>query len=146
MRYRSRRSEQTLLRERIRTHAAERPRWGYRRIHVLLQREGWQVNRKRVYRLYRLESLAVRRKGKRRRSQSPRPVREELTQANQRWCLDFVSDTLANGRTFRCLAILDEFTRECLDIHVAHSIPSLQCHRGDGTPPDGARAPGCADQ
>jgi putative transposase len=51
VRYRSRRSEQTLLRERIRTHAAERPRWGYRRIHVLLQREGWQVNRKRVYRL-----------------------------------------------------------------------------------------------
>jgi putative transposase len=126
VRYRSRSPEQALLRERIRAHAADRPRWGYRRIHVLLQREGWQVNRKRVYRLYRLESLSVRRKGKRRRSQAPRPVRVEPQQANQRWCLDFVSDTLSNGRTFRCLAVLDEFTRECLDIHVAHSIPSLR--------------------
>lgn len=58
--YQSRRPEQALLRERIRAHAVERPRWGYRRIHVLLGREGWQVNRKRVYRLYRLESLSVR--------------------------------------------------------------------------------------
>jgi putative transposase len=125
IRYRSRRPEQTLLRERISAHAAERPRWGYRRIHVLLRREGWEVNRKRVYRLYRLESLAVRRKGKRRRSQALRPVRDELTRANQRWCLDFVSDTLSNGRPFRCLAVLDEFTRECLEIRAAHSIPSL---------------------
>lgn len=124
VRYRSRRPEQALLRERIRAHAAERPRWGYRRIHVLLGREGWRVNRKRVYRLYRLESLSVRRKGKRRRSQAPRPIREELKQANERWCLDFVSDTLSNGRTFRCLTVLDEFTRECLAIHVGHSIPS----------------------
>ena len=126
MRYRSRRPEQALLRERIRAHATDRPRWGYRRIHVLLQREGWTVNRKRVYRLYRLESLSVRRKGKRRRSQAPRPVRVAPQQPDQRWCLDFVSDTLSNGRTFRCLAVLDEFTRKCLEVHVAHSIPSLR--------------------
>ena len=124
--YQSRRPEQALLRERIRAHAAERPRWGYRRIHILLLREGWKVNRKRVQRLYREEALAVRRKGKRRRSQVPRPVREDLTAVNQRWCLDFVSDTLSSGRTFRCLCIVDEFTRECLAIEVAHSIPSLR--------------------
>jgi putative transposase len=124
VRYRTRLPEQALLRERIRMHAGQRPRWGYRRIHVLLTREGWRVNEKRVHRLYRLEGLAVRRKGKRRRSESPRPVREEITGPNQRWCLDFVSDTLASGRTFRCLNILDEYNRECLAIDVAHSIPS----------------------
>jgi putative transposase len=126
VRYRTRRPEQALLREKIKAHAEDRPRWGYRRIHVLLTREGWKVNRKRVHRLYRLEGLAVRRKGKRRRSQSPRPLREELTGPNQRWCLDFMSDTLASGRTFRCLNIVDEFNRECLAIDVAHSIPSVR--------------------
>lgn len=125
MRYQSRRPEQALLRERIRAHAADRPRWGYRRIHVLLMREGWRVNRKRVYRLYRQADLAVRRKGKRKRSQAPRLVREGLTRVNQRWCLDFMSDTLSHGRTFRCLSVLDEFTRECLAVLVAHSIPSV---------------------
>lgn len=125
MRYRSRGPEQALLRERIKAHAADRPRWGYRRIHVLLRREGWQVNRKRVHRLYREEGLAVRRKGKRKRSSAARLVRTPIAAANRRWCLDFMSDTLSNGRTFRCLSIVDEFTRECLAIHVAHSIPSV---------------------
>lgn len=125
VRYRSRRTEQALLRERIKAHAADRPRWGYRRIHVLLCREGWRVNQKRVYRLYRDEGLAVRRKRKYRRSQAPRLVREGLTGINQRWCLDFISDTLSSGRTFRCLSVVDEFSRECLGIHVAHSIPSV---------------------
>lgn len=125
VRYRSRRPEQALLRERIRAHAADRPRWGYRRIHVLVRREGLRINQKRVYRLYRDEGLAVRRKGKRKRSSAPRVVREAITTANRRWCLDFVSDTLSNGRTFRCLTILDEFTRECLSVYVAHSIPSV---------------------
>ena len=125
VRYRSRRPKQALLRERIRAHAADRPRWGYRRIHVLLKREGWQVNEKRVYRLYRDEGLAVRRKGKRKRSATPRLVREPIAATNRRWCLDFVSDTLSNGRTFRCLNVVDEFTRECLGAYVAHSIPSV---------------------
>ena len=126
VRYRSRRPEQALLRKRIEVHAGQRSRWGYRRIHVLLRREGWQVNRKRVYRLYREQGLAVRRKGRRRRCEAPRPVREAITAPNQRWSLDFVSDTLANGRVFRCLTVLDEFTRESLAIEVAHSIPSLR--------------------
>lgn len=68
----------------------------------------------------------MRRKGKRRRSQAPRPVREPLGGPNERWSMDFVTDTLSNGRRFRCLTILDEFSRECLAIHVAHSIPAVR--------------------
>lgn len=126
MRYRGMREPQEELRARIKELAAERPRWGYRRIHLLLRREGWAVNRKRVERLYRAEGLAVRRRGRRRRSQVTWPVREVLGRPNVRWSLDFVSDTLSNGRTFRCLSIVDEFSRECLAIHVAHSIPALR--------------------
>jgi putative transposase len=126
MRYKSLRDPQDELRARIKELAAQRVRWGYRQIHTLLQREGWLVNRKRVQRLYREEGLAVRRKGKKRRSQTPRPVREPLGRPNERWSMDFVSDTLSNGRRFRCLTIMDEFSRECLAIHVAHSIPAVR--------------------
>jgi putative transposase len=125
MRYKSLSDPQEELRTRIKELAAQRPRWGYRQIHTLLQREGWLVNRKRVQRLYREEGLAVRRKGKKRRSQAPRPVREPLGGPNERWSMDFVQDTLSNGRRFRCLTIMDEFSRECLAIHVAHSIPAV---------------------
>lgn len=124
LRYKRLRSPQEELRIRIRQLAAERPRWGYRQLHTLLQREGWAVNRKRVQRLYREDGLAVRRRGKKRRSQMPRPIRTPLGSPNERWSMDFVSDTLSNGRRFRCLTILDEFSRECLAIHVAHSIPA----------------------
>jgi putative transposase len=126
MRYRSLRPPQDELRARIRQLAMERPRFGYRRIHVLLRREGWAVNQKRVQRLYREEGLAVRRKGKRRRSQASRPIRAPLGQADERWSMDFVTDTLSSGRRFRCFAVLDEFTREALAIEVAHSIPSTR--------------------
>lgn len=124
IRYQSTQEPQEALQERIRELAHARPRWGYRRIHVLLLREGWRVNRKRVQRLYRADGLAVRRKGKRKRSQAPRPVRKVLGAPNERWSLDFVSDTLSNGRTFRCLTVVDEFSREALAVHVAHSIPA----------------------
>lgn len=124
MRYRSIRDPQEILRARIVELAQERPRWGYRMIHVMLRREGQLVNRKRVQRLYREEGLAVRSKGKKRRSQAPRSIREALSGPNERWSMDFVSDTLSNGRRFRCLTIMDEFSRECLAIHVAHSIPA----------------------
>lgn len=83
------------------------------------------MNRKRVQRLYREEGLAVRRRGKKRRSQAPRPIRQPLSGPNERWCMDFMSDTLSSGRRFRCLTILDEFNRESLAIHVAHSIPAV---------------------
>lgn len=93
-------------------------------IHDRLRQQGWVVNRKRVQRLYRLENLAVRRRGKRKRSQVPRPVRAELVRPDQRWSMDFMGDSLASGRRFRYLTIIDEFTRECLAIEVAHSIPA----------------------
>lgn len=124
MRYRSLRAPQEELRQRIKDLAHQRPRWGYRFLHDLLRREGWAVNRKRVERLYREEGLAVRRRGKKRRSLAPRVVRAPLSRPNERWSLDFVSDSLSSGRRFRCLTILDEFNRESLAIHVAHSIPS----------------------
>lgn len=124
IRYRSVRAPQEELRERIKALAADRPRWGYRMIHALLRREGWPVNRKRVQRLYREEGLAVRRRGRKRRSQAPRLVRIPPTRPNERWSMDFMADTLSSGRRLRCLTILDEFNRESLAIHVAHSIPA----------------------
>ena len=124
MRYRSVRPPQEELRERIKALAAERLRWGYRLIWDRLQREGWPVNHKRVQRLYREEGLAVRRRGRKRRSQVPRTPRISPTRPNERWSMDFMSDTLSSGRRFRCLTILDEFNRESLAIHVAHSIPA----------------------
>lgn len=126
IRYESVREPQEELRARIREIATERPRWGYRFIHNRLRREGVPVNRKRVQRLYREEGLAVRRRGKKRRSQAPRPVRAALGGPNQRWSMDFVSDTMSSGRTFRCLTIVDEFSRESLAIHPSHSIPAVR--------------------
>jgi len=114
------------LRGRTRALALERPRWGYRRIHVLMRREGWAVNRKRVYRLYRDEGLAPRRKGKRKRSQVPRIERAPLGAPGERWSLDFLHDTLSSGRSFPCLTVMDEFICENLALHVAHSIPAVR--------------------
>lgn len=126
VRYRPVREPQDALRAAIREIACEKPRWGYRFIHDRLRERGWTVNRKRVQRLYRLENLAVRRRGKRKRSQVPRVVRPELERANQRWSMDFMSDALASGRRFRCLNIIDEFTRECLAIEASHSLPAVR--------------------
>ncbi|MEO5510276.1 MAG: IS3 family transposase [Longimicrobiales bacterium] len=126
MRYESTRDPQEALCERIQHWAGLKPRWGYRFIHRVLRREGWRVNRKRVQRLYRAAGLAVRRRGKRKRMQMPRVVRNELTGINQRWSMDFVRDTLSNGRAFRCLNIIDEYSRECLAIEVSHSLPSAR--------------------
>lgn len=126
IRYESVREPQEALRVRIRELAGQRKRWGYRMIHTFLRREGWPVNRKRVQRLYREEGLAVRRRGKKRRSEAPRVVRPGLSGRNERWSMDFMSDTLSSGRRFRCLNIIDEFSRECLAIHVAHSIPAVR--------------------
>ena len=110
------------LRSRITELAHERRRFGYRRIHDLLRREGVHANHKRVYRLYREAGLAVR---KRRRRKLVRLDRERLlapTGPNEIWSMDFVMDALATGRRIKCLTIVDEFTRECLDIAVDHGI------------------------
>lgn len=121
-RYRPRRPSHAALRARLRTLATERPRWGYRRLAVLLEREGHRVNHKLVHRLYREEGLVVRRRRKKRAAVARTPLAAP-TRPNERWSLDFVSDALADGRKFRALNIVDAFTRECLVIEVDTSLP-----------------------
>ena len=121
-RYRSVADPQDELRLRVRELAATRVRYGYRRIHVLLLREGWPVNHKRVYRLYRDDGLAIRAKTpRRRRAPQYRAARPELAAPNEAWAMDFVSDTLAGGQRFRLLTVVDCFSRECLAI-----VPKVQ--------------------
>lgn len=116
-----------VLLTRIKEIAAARVRYGYRRIHVLLRREGWPVNAKRVARLYRAEGLSLRAKSpKRRRSANVRQPRLVITAANQVWSLDFMHDRLADEgrRAVRLLTIVDVFTRECLALEVARGFRS----------------------
>ena len=105
--------DQTPLRTRLRELAAARPRFGYPRLHVLLRREGWKVNIKRVYRLYKLEGLNVRYKQRKKRASHLRVVPPAPTAANERWSMDFMRDTLDDGRPLRILTVVDVFTREC---------------------------------
>ena len=110
--YRSRRAGQAHLSKRIREIAATRVRYGYRRIHVLLRREGWQVNPKRVYRLYREMGLQLRNKTPKRRVQAKlRADRQSATRPNETWAMDFVHDQLVTGRKLRVLTIIDTFSR-----------------------------------
>ena len=97
--------------------------YGYRRLHILLQREGWAVNHKRVYRLYRQEGLMLRiKRPKRHVSYQRRIDRPVAAEANKSWSLDFMSDELFDGRRIRLLTIVDNFTRESLAIKVAAGI------------------------
>ncbi|KAA5546359.1 IS3 family transposase [Roseiconus nitratireducens] len=118
-RYQSTKDEQAALRMRLKDLAAVRVRFGYRRLHILLRREGWKVNAKRVYRLYAKEKLALRaRKSKRRVSCQSRGARVEATGINDCWAMDFMSDELFDGRRIRLLTIVDLFTRESVLIGV----------------------------
>jgi putative transposase len=110
--YRSRRTGQAQLTERIKEIAATRVRYGYRRIHVLLCREGWRVNAKRVYRLYRELGLQLRHKTPKRRVKAKlREDRRPATRSNETWAMDFVHDQLATGTKLRVLTIVDTFSR-----------------------------------
>ncbi len=129
MRYKIRSEEPAGLREALRTIAAERPRFGYRRVHELLKRGGWKVNHKRVHRIYRAEGLAVRRRKRKRLAARARVVRPPATRANHRWQMDFVLDQLADGRRFRTLNVMDSFTREGLAIEVDTSLPGARVVR-----------------
>ena len=114
VRYRSTRDDDAGLREKLRELANQRRRFGYRRLHILLRREGIMINRKKTQRLYREEGLAVRRRRSRRRAvgtKAPAPV---LALPNQRWSRDFVHDQMTSGRRFRVLNVVDDVTRECL--------------------------------
>jgi putative transposase len=108
---------------RIRELAEARVRYGYYRICILLRREGWKVNYKRVYRLYQKEGLSLRRKRPRRHASAAQRVeRIEAGAANECWSMDFVSDALYDGRRLRALTVVDNYTRECLAIEVDQGI------------------------
>ena len=129
VRYRSQRSDDAGIREQMRELAAERRRFGYRRLHWLLGREGVSINHKKFRRLYREEKLQVRRRGGRKRALGTRSPMAIPQGCNQRWSLDFVSDAFACGRRFRILAVVDDFTRECLALIADTSISGLRVAR-----------------
>ena len=128
-RYASRRRDDTAVRQRLRALAAERRRFGYRRLHILLGREGIMLNHKRLFRLYRQEKLGVRKRGGRKRALGTRSPMVLPEAPNRRWSLDFVSDALNSGRRFRVLAVVDDFTRECLALVVDTSLSGLRVGR-----------------
>jgi len=105
------------LRVRLRELAGSRVRYGYRRLTVLLKREGWEVNAKRIYRLYTEEGLIVRTQKRRERAQRQRIAQGLAVRPNQRWSMDFVAQRLPDGRWIRVLTVVDQFTRECLTLH-----------------------------
>lgn len=129
LRYRCRRPEDTAIRERLRELAAERRRFGYRRLGWMLAREGHRLNHKKLYRLYREERLMVRRRRGRKRALGTRAPMVLPTGINQRWSLDFVSDTLSDGRRFRVLCIVDDYSRECLAAVVDTSLGGVRVVR-----------------
>jgi putative transposase len=129
MAYRPTRSNDDALRARILALARKGPRYGYRRIHVLLRREGFAGNRKRTYRIYREERLSVRRRRRKRVAAAPREALPVPEQPNVRWSMDFVADTLGDGRTFRVLNVVDDFSREALATEVGRSIPGSRVAR-----------------
>jgi len=126
LRYESRKVFDEVLRHRLRELAGMHVRYGYRRLTVLLRREGWHVNAKRIYRLYREEELIVRTK-QRRKIARRRPVASGIAaRPNQCWSMDFVSDKLADGRSFRILTAVDQFTRECVALEADRSMTGMK--------------------
>jgi putative transposase len=126
-RYESRRSDEG-LRQRLVELAREKPRFGYRRLHVLLRRGGEAVNHKRVHRVYREAGLSIRRKKRKHCERTGQPLRA-CTAANQEWALDFVHDAVQSGRTIRVLSVVDACTRECLALEVDTSFASRRVTR-----------------
>jgi putative transposase len=139
VRYRARRAPDDALRVRLRELAGEQRRFGYRRLHALLRREGLLLNRKKTQRLYREEGLTVRkRKGRKRATGTRAPILVEA-RPNARWSIDFIHDQLSNGRRFRILNVLDDVTKECLAAvadtsisgkRVARELDALLARRG----------------
>jgi len=129
VRYVSRRPDDAEARTRIRELAGQRRRFGYRRLHWLLCREGWTMNHKKFRRLYRDERLQVRRRGGRKRALGTRAPMAIPQGPNQRWSLDFVSDALVCGRRLRIFALVDDYSRECLALIADTSISGMRVAR-----------------
>jgi putative transposase len=124
LRYVSVKDPEEALRMRLRELAAARVRFGYRRLTVLLKRDGWDVNAKRIYRLYQEEGLTVRTKKRKRTAQTRVPL-TSAERPNQRWSMDFVSDRLSDGHWFRVLTVVDQFTRECVLLAADRSMTAM---------------------
>jgi len=129
MRYRSVRPDDASIREVMKKVASERRRFGYRRIHVMLERQGIIMNLKKLRRLYREEKLTVRKRGGRKRALGTRRPLALPSRPNERWSLDFVSDAFTDGRRFRVLAVVDDFTRECLCLVADTSLSGARLAR-----------------
>ncbi len=129
LRYRFKRSDDSMLKDKIKHHAFERRRFGYRRILLLLRREGIIVNHKKVFRLYREAGLKVAKRGGRKKALGLRRALNPPTKVDQQWSLDFVSDALWNGRRIRLLTIVDDFSRECIKITVDTSLSGARVVR-----------------
>lgn len=114
---------------RLKELALERRRFGYRRLRILLRREGVELSHKKLFRLYREERLTVKKGGGRKRALGTRAPMTLPQGPNQRWSLDFVSDMLADGRRFRVLVMVDDFTRECLALVVDTSLSGMRVAR-----------------
>jgi len=128
-RRKSKRSDDGVLRMRLKALAADRRRFGYRRLHILLRREGFAVNHKKLFRIYREERLTVRKRGGRKRAIGTRAPLDVPLARNKRWSLDFVSDALSDGRRFRILAVVDDFSRECLGLVADTSLSGARVAR-----------------
>ena len=126
VRYQTIRPDDRVLRERLTELARARRRFGYRRLHVLLRREGLVVNHKKLFRLYREERLGVRRRGGRKRAHGTRAPMLVPLRPNERWSLDFVSDQLTDGRRFRILTLVDDCTRENIALIADTSLSGLR--------------------
>jgi putative transposase len=127
--YRARRPQPSALRERLKELAGQRRRFGYRRLHALLRREGWRVNHKAVHRIYVEEGLQVRQRKRKRLARALRRPMLVPQAPNQRWSMDFQHDLLATGQRFRSLNIVDDFSRECPAIEVDTSLPGARVVR-----------------
>jgi putative transposase len=127
--YRPQRPEDAGVRARLRELANERRRFGYRRLAVMLKRDGLRMNLKKVYRLYKEERLTVRKRGGRKRALGTRAPMALPQGVNQRWSIDFVQDAVDDGRRFRILNVVDDFTRECLASVLDTSLSGMRVVR-----------------
>jgi putative transposase len=128
-RYTTKKIEEERRKDEIKSIALDRPRFGYRRIHVLLKKKGLKINHKKVYRIYKEMGLKVRKRGSRKRAVGHRTARIKATEMNQVWSLDFMSDRLADGRKIRLLNIIDEFSKESLKMVVDTSLSGIRVVR-----------------
>ena len=124
--YRAKPKDDEPIRQRLRDLAFSRPRYGYQRLYILLRREGWKINHKRVLRIYREQDLAVRSKKRKNRIARLRVVPAAATRINERWSMDFIADQLVTGQRFRALTVIDLFSRECVLIEIGRSMPAAR--------------------